>query len=207
MLIRPEIGFTYDCRRCENPVTASVGLFSLQARRQIFRCRCGESALVASMEQGRLIVEYPCSVCDRRHRAELSTEPVLSGEIVPLRCPSADIAAVYVGRPELLRRMDSTESDDEIAAFVGRLIGVQPKPEKPEETGDSCPSAADILCAARALADRNGIRCRCGSPRLTAAAEDGVLTVTCAVCGSEKTLPVRTKAALAKIRYCGMLIL
>ena len=207
MLIKPEIAFTYDCRQCEKPVNALAGLFSLHAQRFVCRCNCGKSAMVAALQGNRLIVEYPCSICGQRHRAELALDAVFSGEIAALRCPVTDTAACYAGLPERLRKLDSAESDQEIVAFISRLVGIQPKPEIPIPEDQSVPTHGEILSAASELAKRDGISCHCGSLRFTASADAGELKIICASCGACRSFPVKTRTELAKIRNCGMLIL
>ncbi len=180
----------------------------MHVRRYVCRCSCGESALVACIESGRLFVEYPCSVCGQRHRAGIPLEDVFTGDPIALRCTITDLAACYVGLPERLAYMDSVESDEEIAAFVGRLVGVRPAHNnRAREELPKDPTAADALCAARALAEREAISCHCGSLRFTAAYDEGTLHISCTTCGSVRSFPAKTKADLAKILDCGMLIL
>lgn len=208
MLLKPQIGFTYDCRQCEKPVTATADLFPMYAQRYICRCSCGESALVACIEAGQLIVEFPCPICGQRHRVSVPLDNTLSGDPVALRCTVTDIAACFVGLPDRLAYMDSIQSDEEIAAFVGRLIGIQP-PHRQAKHADipHDPTAADALCAARELAARDGISCHCGSLRFTAAYDEGALRISCASCGASKTFPAKSSGDLANILDCGMLIL
>lgn len=209
MLLKPQIGFTYDCRQCEKPVTAAADLFPMNTQRYICRCSCGESALVACIEAGQLIVEFPCSICGQRHRASVPLDEALSGGPTALRCTVTDIAACYAGRPDSLAYMDSSQSDEEIAAFVERLVGVQPPYRNLQyrEEHPHAPTAADALCAAQELAARDGISCHCGSMRFTAAYDEGALVISCTSCGASKTFPVKTAGDLANILNCGMLIL
>lgn len=195
LLILPQIGFTYDCRQCEKPILATADLFPMCAQRFVCRCSCGESALVARIETGQLIVEFPCSICGQRHRTRLDLREVLSGDPAALRCPVTDTASCFVGTPERLSFMDSSRSDEEVAELVCRLIGIEP-PQRTRETAEH-PSAADALCAARDLAARDAIYCKCGSLRFTAAYDDGVLRISCAVCGAVREFPMRSGAELA----------
>ena len=139
----------------------------MYSQRYICRCSCGESALVACIEAGQLIVEFPCSICGQRHRSSIPLNDALSGDPIALRCTITDIAACYAGLPDRLAYMDSLQSDEEIAAFVGRLVGIQP-PHRQTQHRDHVPhdpTAADALCAAQKLAARDGISC--GLPPLT----------------------------------------
>lgn len=179
----------------------------MQAQRYICRCSCGESALVACIEAGQLIIEFPCSICGQRHRVTLPLDEALSNGPVALRCTITDIAACYAGTPEQLAYMDSTQSDEEIAAFVERLIGIQPVRRQPHPDISHGPTAADVLCAVQNLAARDGISCHCGSLRFTAAYDEGILRISCASCGATKTFPAKSSGDLANIIDCGMLIL
>lgn len=209
MLVKPQIGFTYDCRQCEKPITAVADLFPMHAQRYICRCSCGQSALVACIEAGRLLVEFPCPLCGQRHAESIALEKALSGTPTALHCTVTDIAACYVGTPESLAYMDSAQSDEEIAAFIGRLVGIRPPHRQPAhpEKAPHTPTAADALCAAQELAARDGLSCHCGSLRFSAAYDDGALRISCASCGASKTFSVKSAADLEKILSCGMLIL
>ncbi len=179
----------------------------MYAQRYICRCSCRESALVACIEAGQLIVEFPCSICGQRHRASVPLDEALSSGPIALRCTVTDIAACYVGTPDQLAYMDSAQSDEEIAAFIGHLIGIQPPHRQLPKAVSQAPTAADVLCAARDLAARDGISCHCGSLRFTAAYDEGILRISCASCGASKTFPAKSNGDLANIMDCGMLIL
>lgn len=181
----------------------------MYSQRYICRCSCGESALVACIEAGQLIVEFPCSICGQRHRSSIPLNDALSGDPIALRCTVTDIAACYAGLPDRLAYMDSLQSDEEIAAFVGRLVGIQP-PYRQTQHRDHVPhdpTAADALCAAQKLAARDGISCHCGSMRFTAAYDEGALLISCASCGASKIFPAKSAGDIANILDCGMLIL
>ncbi len=172
----------------------------------VCRCTCGESALTARIDAGQLIVEFPCSVCGQRHKTSVPLSKALSGGPFALRCEITDIAACYTGLPERLTYMDSLQSDEEIAAFIEHLIGIQPqKTSKGEKQTISL--AADALCAAQNLAARDRISCSCGSLRFTAAYDEGVLRISCAICGASKLFPAKSIDDLAKILNCDMLTL
>ena len=203
MLIKPEIGFSYDCRPCEKPVTATADLFSLRGQRFVCRCTCGESALVAYIEAGRLRVEYPCPVCGQRHRETLPLADVCRDAPAALCCAITGLPACYVGRADAVAQMDAAASEEALAAIVEHLLGVQ---KAPPVTGTP-PDPADVLSAAREVALRDGISCRCGSLRFSAAYDEGFLRISCAKCGKSRAIPMNCAEALANFRNCGMLLL
>ncbi|MBE6935753.1 MAG: hypothetical protein E7458_04535 [Ruminococcaceae bacterium] len=185
MVVKPQIGFSYDCRRCEKPVFGQTELFALSRRRTVIRCGCGESALVAGLSAGLLEVEYPCGICGLRHRAKLPLRRALGKQGAALCCPVTDLPACILGDP---KAVSAQAAELSLLSALGAAL-----------TEESPPTASDILCAAGQMAADGRILCRCGSARIRAGYEAGILTLTCARCGGEQRIPVPDRAALHRL--------
>ena len=187
MLVTSQIGFSYDCRRCDKQVQGSLELFPLSARRMIVRCDCGESALVAQLMGSILLVEYPCSICGLRHRVSIPIRTVLGNDMSILYCPITELPACFLGNPDTCHTLS-----EESALLAGLKAAL--------ENQTAIPSAADVLCTAKDLAEKNRIRCRCGTTRIRAGYEAGILELTCCRCGACKQVSIRTAEDLRRLR-------
>lgn len=180
----------------------------MHSERYICRCGCGESALVACIEAGNLIVEFPCSICGQRHKTSIPLDDALRGNPVPLFCTITDTIACYVGLPDSIAKMDSKQSDEEISAFVSKLLGDHPEFFLNDAAKyNDLITAADALCAVQELAYRNGLSCKCGSYKFTAGYDEGILRISCTSCGTFRDFNAYSTYDIKTLLSCGSIIL
>lgn len=171
LIVKPQLGFTYDCPHCFEPVSGSLDIFALRAQKMEIGCACGESALKAAIVDNVLTVEYPCALCGRRHEASFLPERALSGTLCALECPESGLPTGYVSTPEEIEFLNSTESDMMISEFIMHYLGIS-APESPEPEVIT-PDAQDFSL----------VECTCGCRNFSASYNEPYLRIICQKCG------------------------
>ena len=121
MLIKPRIGFTYDCEHCKKPVSGSVELFTLYDKPYTHSCECGNGFFSVFAQNGHIFIDYPCSLCGKRHDYSVSAAKAMDG-ITALQCPEFKLPACFIGVPELIDYMDSEAAEEELQKLIRSLL-------------------------------------------------------------------------------------
>ena len=167
MILKPQLGFTYDCPKCLEPVSANLDIFALCSQQLSVSCSCDTgSELTAHIDDNVLHVKYPCALCGQTHEASFLPERPLSGEMCCLECPQSGLPTGYISTPEKIAILDSPVNDEMVCRFIMELLGVDRDAEK--QTGNE---------------DFTLVQCKCGCRSFSASYQEPYLRITCQKCG------------------------
>ncbi len=172
MIVKPQLGFTYDCPHCFEPVSGSLDIFALRAQKAEIACACGKSALTASITDNVLTVAYPCALCGRQHEASFLPERALSGVLCTLECPESGLPTGYVSTPKEIDFLNSTESDMMISEFIMHYLGIGSLTTSPQ---------ADV--SIQDAQNFSLVECTCGCRNFSASYSAPYLRIICQNCG------------------------
>ena len=165
MIVRPQLGFTYDCPHCYEAVSGRLEVFKLRSEKRSISCSCGKSHIDQWIEDNVLHVKYPCALCGKTHDASFLPERALSGSLCCLECPESGLPTGYVSTPERIEYLDSAENNSAVCRYIMELLGM-------EESGERTDGANFTL----------GV-CSCGCRHFSAVYAEPFLKITCADCG------------------------
>ena len=166
MIVKPQLGFTFDCPRCFEPVSKTIDAFVLRANKTEITCPCGKAKLYTWISDNVLHIDYPCALCGKRHEASFLPERALSDHLCTLECPTTGLPTGYVSTPAQIDYLNSTESDAALSSFISEYLGMY------ETSIDLCTPATFSL-----------VECSCGCRNFTAAYHSPYLRITCQNCG------------------------
>jgi len=171
LIVKPQLGFTFDCPRCFEPVSKTIDVFALRARKNEIQCSCGNAKLNAWIGDNVLHVLFPCALCGKQHEASFLPERALSGNLCTLECPTSGLPTGYVSTPTQIDYLNCVEANEALSAFIMRYFGIEKT-----SVDNSSPETFSL------------IECDCGCRNFTAAYHNPYLRITCQNC--KKTVEI-----------------
>lgn len=175
----------YICPVCGGAVVVRRTAFQLAAGDSRLPCPCGKSELTFTQMGDRCQVTVPCLFCAKDHTAVCSNDALLHQRLLALTCPVSGLGCCYIGEEapvfqameRLEQAVDKLRADDQAdsrGAFLNETV------------------MGEVLSELRDIAQRKGVRCRCGCTDYGIKVGYSSVDVVCAQCGAVLRLNAAT---------------
>lgn len=174
---------SYLCPQCRQTVIVARDLFTLAAAPNRIKCPCGKSELRIEFMPNRVQLSVPCVCCGREHLVGCPSHAFVRERALAFSCAESGLDCCYVGE------------EGPVYAAAARLEqAVDKVNEESEEKGMFLDELVmhEVLSEIRDIAQRDGIRCTCGSKQWSFDLHYSSVDLICTECGAQMRIPAAT---------------
>ena len=174
---------SYLCPTCRQTVIVERDLFTLAAGPSRIKCPCGKSELRIEFMPNRVQLSVPCVYCGREHLVSCPSHAFVRERALAFSCAQSGLDCCYVGEEgpvyaataRLEQAVDKVDDEaGEKGMFLDELV------------------MHEVLSEIRDIAQRDGIRCTCGSKQWSFDVHYSSVDLFCTECGAEMRIPAAT---------------
>lgn len=214
MVINSDNKIAYICSRCGNGIRRSLNLFSFSdGLDHAISCPvCGNDLVrMKKSKKNSFDLSAKCVYCGETHHKIISAHDMRRGIFGALKCPIADLGAVFYGSngkqlsdamtdvfkvmEELMAEYEKPSSDLQIRSMTTQNSHIKSSIEQ------------EMLNAFGTLNREQNISCVCGNTEIAVSiSDDHKILLRCAVCGKEKKYDI-TKDNLLRLINTSFVVL